>query len=128
MALPVNIPFVNDLAIGATNVNVLAGIPQRVLNEASVINVALTREGVDVTYGLQIGSIIAIPSGSPCQINTTVGSLPRFDEDGVGTFAGGPGDEIAIFATNANAAAQEIRGQVRITAAEDVSIIAQPTS
>jgi len=127
MGLPVNIPFVVDLAIGARDVNVLAGIPQRVLNEASVVNVALTRESADVTYGMQIGSIISIPSGSPCNIVATVGTLPRFDQDGVGNFAGGPQDEVAIFASNVNAAAQEIRGQVRITAVEDVGVIAQPT-
>lgn len=126
MGLPVNIPVVNDLAIGATATNILAGIPQRVVNEPSTVAIALSREGVDVTYGVEIGGQVAIPRGSPCNINTTVGTLPRFDEDGVGTFAADTGEEVAIFGANTNAAAQELRAQVRITAIEDAGIIQQP--
>ncbi len=123
MGSPVNIPVVTDLAIGASRVNMLSGIPQRVLTDPSRIDVALSRESVDVTYQLMIGASEAIPPGSPCNINTVVGTLPRFDTDGVGSFLGMPGDEVSLFGTNVNAAAQELRAQFRITALDDLQLL-----
>jgi len=120
--MPITIPFVVDLAIGAVRFNVMAGIPQRIIKEPSRVEIALTREGVDVTYEVTIGSTIAIPAGSPCNVVAAVGSLPRFDQDGVGFFGGDGSDEIAIFGNNVNAAAQELRGQVRIVALEDLPL------
>ena len=120
---PVSLPRVVDLAIGAIRTNILEGVPQRVVKAPSRVDVALSREGVDVTYGIEIGGTIAIPDGSPCNIVAAVGSLPRFDQDGVGTFGADAGDEIAIFGSNVNAAAQELRAQIRITALEDLELI-----
>jgi len=126
MGLPRNIPVINSLAAAAKRTNILAGIPQRVVDEASRIDIALSREVADITYEVDIGDQIAIPSGSPCNINTTNGTLPRFDQDGVGSFMADAGQEIAIFGSNTNAAAKEIRAQVRITALEDLGLL--PTS
>lgn len=123
MGLPVTIPIVNDLAPAAVRTNILAGIPQRVVNAPSVVDVALTREGVDVTYSMEIGGSIAIPGGSPCNIVAAVGTLPRFDQDGLGRFGADSGDEIAIFGSNVNVAAQELRAQIRITALDDLPIM-----
>lgn len=123
MGLPVTIPVVNDLAIAAVRTNIMAGIPQRVVNVPSVVDIALTREGVDVTVSVEIGGTVAIPGGSPVAVDTVLGSLPRFDVAGVGRFGAEAGDEIAIFGSNANAAAQELRAQVRITALDDLAIM-----
>lgn len=124
MGLPVTIPVVVDLAIGATRTNILDGVPQRVVNAPSVVDIAMTREGVDVTLAVEIGGGIAIPGGSPCQVNANLGTIPRFDTDGLGRFGADAGDEIAIFGSNANAAAQEIRLQMRITSLDDLQLMA----
>jgi len=123
MGFPRSIPVVFDLAIGAIRTNIMANIPQRVLDEASRIDIAVTRESVDVTFAVEIGGQVSVPSGSPANIVATVGSLPRFDQDGIGSFGGLAGQEVAIFGTNVNAAAQELRVQVRITALSDLSLI-----
>ena len=123
MAFPRTIPVISDLAIGANNTNIVAGIPQRVVDEPSRIDIAATRESADVTFSVQIGDQIAVPNGSPCNINATVGTLPQFDTDGIGSFMADAGQEIAIFGTNVNAAAQELRVQVRITALDDLGLI-----
>jgi len=125
MGRPVTIPVVADVAIGATAENVLAGIPQRIPSEDSRIDVALTRESVDVLYGLEIANQVAVPRGSPCQVNTTIGSLPRFDQDNIGSFGVRAGEEIALFVSNSNAALQEFRAQIRITALSDLGLIPQ---
>jgi len=123
MAFPRSIPIVNDLAIGARNTNIMSGVSQRVISEPSRIDIAATRESVDVTFGVNIGDQTAVPNGSPCNIVATVGTLPRFDQDGIGSFLANAGDEISIFGSNVNAAAQELRVQVRITALEDLGLI-----
>lgn len=120
--MPITIPFVVDLAIAVQRFNVMAGIPQRIIKEPSRVEIALTREGVDVTYEVTIGSTIAIPAGSPCNVVAALGSNPRFDQDGLGFFGGDENDEIAIFGTNVNAAAQEFRGQIRIVALSDLEL------
>ena len=126
MVRPINIPVVNDLTAGAVRTNILAGIPQRVVAEDSKVDVALSRESADVTLELQAGNEILIPGGSPCNIVATVGSLPRFDQDGVGSFLVAGGEELALFGSNANAAAQELRAQIRITPLDDTAVIAGP--
>jgi len=123
MSAPRSIPVVYDLAIAARNYNILQGISQRVVSEPSRIDIAATRESVDVTFGVNIGDQVVIPNGSPANIVATVGTLPRFDQDGVGSFLANGGDEISIFGSNVNAAAQELRVQVRITALEDLGLI-----
>lgn len=123
MAFPRSIPVVFDLPIGANRVNIMADIPQRVLDEPSRIDIAATRESVDVTLAVEIGGQVSVPAGSPSNIVATVGSLPRFDQDGIGSFAGLGGQEVSIFGNNVNAAAQELRVQVRITALSDLSLI-----
>lgn len=120
--MPITIPRIVDLAIGAIRTNIMEGIPQRIIREPSRIQVAATREDADVTIEMTIGSTIAIPAGSPVNILATAGTLPRFDQDGLGIFAGDSGDEIAIFASNINAALREIRVQVRILAIDDLPL------
>jgi len=119
MAMPITITFITSVAAGAINVNVLAGIPQRVISEPSSIDVALSREDVLITVGLEIGNEISIPRGSAVNINTTNGTLPRFDTDNVGRYLGDTQQELALFVSNTNAAAKEVRGQLRIIAVED---------
>jgi len=126
MAVPLSIPVINDLAIGAVDTNILSGKPQRTLDEASRIDVAMTRENANVTYQVTIGNTQVIPSGSPCNVVATVGSLPRYDQDGVGSFFGEAGQEIAIFGSNTDAAASELRAQIRITSVDDIPF--QPTT
>lgn len=123
MGRPFSLPVIASIAAGATATNILQGIPQRIPNENSRIDVALTREVVELLYGIEIGSDIAIARGSPSQINTTNGSLPRFDQDGVGSFGVSAGTEIAIFVSNTNAAAKEFRAQIRITAISDLGLL-----
>ena len=120
MAPPLSIPVINDLAIGAVNTNILSGKPQRVLDEDSRIDIAMTRENANVTMQVTIGNLEVIPSGSPVNVIAAVGSLPRFDQDGVGSFFGSAGQEIAIFGSNTDAAASELRAQIRITSVDDI--------
>jgi len=123
MAFPRSIPVIANLAIGAKRVNILADIPQRVLDEPSRCDVAVSREDKDVTFAIEIGGQVNVPAGSPSNINTTNDTLPRFDQDGVGSFFGVAGQEIAIFGDNVNAAIKQLRVQVRITAVSDLSVI-----
>jgi len=126
MAIPISIPVINDLAIAAVNTNILNGKPQRVLDEASRIDIAMTRENANVTYQITIGNTEVVPSGSPCNVVAAVGSLPRYDQDGIGSFFGDAGQEIAIFGSNTDAGASELRAQIRITAVEDIPL--QPST
>jgi len=123
MAFPRSIPVIFDLPANSVRVNILAGIPQRVVDEPSRIDIAMTREAVGVTAGVEIGNQISVPDGSPSNIVVAVGSLPRFDQDGIGSFAANTQQEIAIFASNTTGGALEIRVQVRITALSDLSLI-----
>ena len=122
--MPRTIPVIASIPAGAINVNVLAGIPQRMVDEPSVVDLAASREVVDITIGLEISDQVSIPRGSACNINATNGTLPRFDTDNVGRFgAPQPGNEISLFVSNTNAAAKEFRAQLRITAIEDLGFL-----
>lgn len=123
MAAPRSIPVIFDLPANSTRTNILAGIPQRVVDEPSRVDIAMTREAVGVTSGVEIGNQIAVPDGSPSNIVAAVGSLPRFDQDGIGSFGAGTNQEIAIFATNTTGGSLEIRVQVRITSVGDLGFI-----
>jgi len=123
MAMPITIPLIVSVAAGALNVNILAGIPQRVLSEPSAVDLAVSREVVEITIGFEIGNEISIPRGSAVNINAVNGTLPRYDTDNVGRFLGDTTQELALFVSNTNAAAKEIRVQMRITAAEDLQFL-----
>ena len=58
-----------------------------IVDEASMVDLAASREVVEITLGLEIADQVAIPRGSPCNINTTAGVLPRYDTDNLGRFA-----------------------------------------
>jgi len=123
MAPPFNITKIVSLAAGAKNVSLISDVPQRVMDEDSVFDLAISREVVEIDHGVEVGSDIAMPRGSVSNVNTTNGTLPKFDTDNLGRYGARAGQEIAIFASNTNAAAKEIRLQVRITSLEDLAIL-----
>jgi uncharacterized Zn finger protein len=102
------------------------GIPQRVVREPSRVDIALTRESVDVTAQVTIGSEEVVRTGSPVNVNADVGTLPSFETDHVISTFADAGEEIAIIGGNANAAAQELRANVRIVALDDAEMIPPP--
>lgn len=118
MPIPSVIPFRADLAIGASGVDVLADFAQAQLKEASVVQIFLNRESVDVTAQIKVGDVEVMPLG-PSAINATVGDVPLFPDDLMVNTIGKAGDHIQVLGTNVNAAAQEIGVIVKIVALVD---------
>jgi len=123
MAAPIVITRLEAVLASTVRVNILANIPQRIVDEDSVVDVALSREVVGLTHSIEIGNEIAMPGGSLANLNTTNGTLPTFKDDNVGRFAAAAGQEIAVFVNSTDAATKEFRLQMRITALDDLALL-----
>ncbi len=118
-----SIAAISDIGIGSSVANVIAELPGSKLAEVSMVEIYLTREGVDVLASVTIGGTNVFPAG-PVNISTVVGSLPSTQDDNVITALGRPGDDIIIAGTNANAAAQELRALVKVMPLDDTALVA----
>ena len=114
------ISVTEDMAIGATNVDILRNLTSLTkLAEDSVVAVYLVGESVDVTAAVKMGNFEAMSSG-PIPIDTTVGQAPTVPDDRMVLTDGENGETISIPVSNANAAAQSCSAIVRIIPAEDL--------
>lgn len=118
MPIPSVITLRLDLAIGASGLDVLTDFAQAKLKEASVVQIFMNRESVDVTAQVKVGDVEVMPQG-PSAINATVGDVPLVPDDLIVNTIGNAGDQIQVLGTNVNAAAQEIGLIVKIVALED---------
>lgn len=116
---PTTLSIIEDLAIGASGVDILREQADAQVKELSVAVVYMNRESVDVTAQIKAGSDEVMPLG-PSAVNATVGDTPLIPDDrAVITFLR-PGERLQVLGTNANAAAQELRVVVQIYAFTDV--------
>lgn len=124
MAGPYTITAVNDIPLSDRIDDLLTGRRGRVVAEASLVEIALNVEDVDVTVGVTIGAIDALSAGSRVTLQATIGVMPIFPDDAIiRTFADAK-DEIIISAVNADAAAaREVRAVVRVTPIDDVMLM-----
>lgn len=119
MGRPKTLVIIEDLAIGASGVDILREQADALLDEDSIVAIYENRESVDVTTQAKIGSDEVKPLG-PSAVNATVGDVPITPDDRTVFSLGRAGERIQIPATNANAAAQEARATVLIWSYADV--------
>lgn len=124
MAGPYTITQIFDIPLSDNIDDLLTGKRGRVLPEASLVEVALNVEDVDVSVGVLIGATDALSAGSRVTLQATVGVMPIFPDDAIIRTFGDAGDEIIISAVNADAAAaREVRAVVRVTPIDDVMLM-----
>ena len=123
MGRPYSMTVINDVALSSTVQNVLAGLRGRTLQSASMVEVFMNAEDVDMSVGVTVGATEALPAGSRVTLNATVGDMPSTRDDRVVRTFGNRGDEIVIQAVNGDAAAAvEIRVIVWVTEVDDVAL------
>lgn len=120
MGRPISLAIIEDLAIGASGLDILREQADALLQEPSLVVVHENRESVDVTTQIKVGSEEVKPLG-PSAINATVGDMPILPDDRTVVTLGNAGERVQILGTNANAAAQEARAVVQIFSIADVS-------
>jgi len=108
MAPPQTLSVILDLAIGASNIDLLDGQAQALVDEDSVCSVYASRESVDVTFQIKTGDIEAMPLG-PCAVNATVGNSPSTRDNLIWRGTIREGQRLQVRGTNVNAAAQELK-------------------
>lgn len=124
MAGPYTITAIFDIPLTDRVDDLLTGRRGRVVPEASLVEIALNVEDVDVTLGVTIGAIDALAAGSRVTLQATVGVMPIFPDDAIIRTFANAGDEIIISAVNADAAAAaEVRAIVRVTPIDDVALM-----
>ena len=121
MAVPLSIPDITDLEIGASGTDVLQNQAAALLDEPSFIQIFASRESVDVTLQVKVGDVEVVPLG-PCALDATVGNAPVVPDDLLYFGMGKKGQRIQILGTNANAAAQELKTITRIVSVSDAMI------
>lgn len=116
-----------DVPLTGNEANILGQQPGVTLPGAAenlfLLQMFLTRESVDVTLGITVGGTSVLTSPSPVNIDTTVGSLPSYQDDRVIEVIAQGGDDIVISANNVNAAAQEARAMVIVTPIDAKALI-----
>ena len=124
MAGPYTITQINDIPLSDNIDDLLTGKRGRQVAEASLVEIAINVEDVDVTVGVTIGAIDALSAGSRVTLQAAIGVMPIFPDDAIiRTFADAK-DEIIISAVNADAAAaREVRAVVRVTPIDDVMLV-----
>ena len=119
---------VDDVPLTGNTANILGQQPGVTLpgnaQQLYVILIFMTREGVDVSIGITVGGSSVLTSPSPVNINTTVGSLPSYQDDRICQVVAQGGDDIVISAANVNAAAQEARALVIVQPIDAATLIA----
>jgi len=121
MAAPYSIPQVTDIPPTTIDQNIILGRPGQTVDEDSQVIIYATRESVDVTMGVTLGQQVLVPVGSPTNINTVAGSLPSVQDDELARGLAAAGNDIIIQGENVNAAAQELRVLVKVTALDDLA-------
>jgi len=112
---------ISDIPAGGEIDSVVKNKPGVKLNSLSLVEIFLTREGVDVLTTVTVGGSIIFPQG-PVNIATVVGSLPSTQDDRIITVIAQAQDEIIIAGTNANVAAQELRALVKVMPIDDAML------
>jgi len=121
MPRPYTFQVINDIGAGASVVDILTEITVAKIAEMSLIEIFLNGEGVDVEASAKIGSDEVLTLG-PVTVEATVGVLPSLRDDRVVASFAQAGDSVSISGRNSNAAAQELRAIVRVTAIGDVAL------
>jgi len=127
MAPPYSIAQVTDIPATTTDQNIILGRPGQTVDEDSEVIIYATRESVDVTFGITFGQQVVLPVGSPANISTVAGSLPSVQDDEIARGLIPAGADIIVQAENVNAAAQEMRVLLKITALDDLAAGFKPT-
>ncbi len=108
MAVPLTLSIIQDLAIGASNIDLLQNEANALLDEDSVVSVYASRESVDVTMQIKTGDVEVMPLG-PTAVNAVVGNSPSTRDDLIWRGSARAGQRVQLRATNVNAAAQELK-------------------
>ncbi len=121
MPRPYTFMVIDDIPAGGSRVDILTNITVAKIAEMSLIEIFLNGEGVDVEASAKIGSDEVLTLG-PVTVEATVGVLPSLRDDRVVASFAQAGDSVSISGRNSNAAAQELRAIVRVTAIGDVAL------
>jgi len=125
MAVPVAFTVVNDIPLSESVVDVAANIPGAILQEDSLVLIALNGETGDIRAQVSIGGNQVLPD-SRVTVNATAGALPITPDDQIIASFGKKGNAITIRGTNLDAAAaREIRATVKTFPTTDIMLLAQ---
>jgi len=121
MARRYTLTEIRDIPLSEQINSLIADQPGQKVDEPSFVRVYATRETVDVQIGITIGRDVALPNGSVCNLNATVGTLPSRQDDLLWEGEADTGEEIIIQGINNDgAAARELRVLVDVVALEDI--------
>ncbi len=125
MAIPVAFTAVNDIPLSSTVEDIVANVPGAVLQEDSLVIIALNGETTDIRAQLSVGGNQVLPR-SRVTVQATSGVLPITPDDVIVATFGKKGEQITISGTNLDAAAaRELRAKVQTFPTSDIMLLAQ---
>lgn len=125
MAVPVAFTVVRDIPLSEAVVDIALGFPGAILEEDSLVIVALNGETVDIRAQISVGGNQVFPEGS-VTVQATAGVLPATPDDVIIATFGKKGNAITIRGTNLDAAApREIRAKVQTFPTSDIMLLSQ---
>jgi len=125
MAIPVAFTVIRDIPLSESVVDIALGFPGAILQEDSLVIIALNGETVDIRGQISIGGNQVLPESS-LTVQATVGVLPITPDDVLIASFGKKGNAITIRGTNLDsAAAREIRAKVQTFPASDIQLLSQ---
>jgi len=125
MAVPVALTAVEDIALSSSVQDILANIPGALLQEESLVVIAMNGETVDIRAQISVGGNQVLPD-SRVTVQATVGVLPVTPDDVIIATFGKAGEQITIRGTNLDAvAARELRAKVQIFPTADIELLSQ---
>lgn len=113
----------SDIPLEGKVDNIVEGLQGITLRQPSRVRVWLSREGVDVLAGVNIGGNQVLQTGAPTPLDATVGAMPKIQDDLMVEVFANVNDLIIISGTNGNAAAQELRALIQVLPIDDVLLL-----
>jgi hypothetical protein len=125
MAVPVAFTVIRDIPLSESVVDVALGLPGAILEEDSLVIVALNGETTDIRAQISVGGAQVLPESS-VTVQATIGVLPVTPDDVLIATFGKKGNAITIRGTNLDAvAARELRAKVQTFPTSDIMLLSQ---
>lgn len=125
MAVPVAFTIVRDIPLSESVVDIALGFPGAILEEDSLVIIALNGETVDIRSQISVGGNQVLPESS-VTVQATIGVLPVTPDDVIIATFGKQGNAITIRGTNLDAAAaRELRAKVQTFPTSDIMLLSQ---
>jgi len=125
MAVPVAFTIVRDIPLSESVVDIALGFPGAILEDDSLVIIALNGETTDIRAQISVGGNQVLPESS-VTVQATGGVLPVTPDDVIIATFGKKGNAITIRGTNLDsAAARELRAKVQTFPTSDIMLLSQ---